>query len=130
MLKQIKIAALGLFAASAILPVASPANAALSKTAQESVAEIQTEIPNEELIADKPYRVRVYRRRDRRPHRVRVYRSPRRPYRVRRVYRGRDRRPHRVRVYGSPRRPVRVIRRRTCYRSRYRTVCRYRTYRR
>lgn len=106
MFKQIKLAALALVAASAILPVAPPASAALSKTAQESVAEIQAEIPKEELIADRSRRVR-YRRR---PHSRR---------RVRRV--------HRRRVY---RRPVRVYRRRTCYRSRYKTVCRYRTYRR
>lgn len=122
MFKHIKLAVLGLVAASATLPVASPANAALSKTAQGSVAEIQTEVPKEELIAgrrDRVRRVRVYRRHPRhrdRVRRVRVYRRrPRhRRDRVRRVYR----------------RPVRVIRRRTCNRYRYRTVCRYRTYRR
>ncbi len=112
--KQVKFAALGLVAASAILPGASPASALLSKTAQQSVAEIQTELPQEELFAR---RYRDRRVRDR-PRRVRVIR--------RRV---RDRR----------RRRVRVIRRRTCYRTRryrtrngyrYKTVCRYRTYRR
>lgn len=115
MFKQIKLAALALVAASAILPVAPPASAALLKTAQESVAEIQAEIPKEELIADRSRRVR--RRRVRR--RVRYRRRPHSRRRVRRV--------HRRRVY---RRPVRVYRRRTCYRSRYKTVCRYRTYRR
>ncbi len=104
MFKQIKLATLGLIAASAILPVVSPANAALSRTVQESLTEVQTEAPKEELVARR-YKVRrVYRRRP-----VRVYR----------------RRP--VRVYR--RRPTRVYRRRTCYYNRYRKVCRYRTYR-
>ncbi|MGB3652282.1 MAG: hypothetical protein WBA41_13855 [Rivularia sp. (in: cyanobacteria)] len=118
--KQVKFAALGLVAASAILPGASPASALLSKTAQQSVAEIQTELPQEELFARR-YRVRrrVRRRVSDRPRRVRV---------IRRQVRDRRRR-----------RPVRVIRRRTCYRTRryrtrngyrYKTVCRYRTYRR
>jgi len=106
MFKKVKLAALGLIVASAILPVASPVNAALSRTVQESVAEIPTEtdIDKEQLIAR---RYRRYRRR-----RVRVYRRPRRRYRRR------------------YRRPVRVYRRRTCYYNRYRKVCRYRTYRR
>jgi hypothetical protein len=108
MFKQIKCAALALVATSAILPMAPPVEAALSKTAQESLAEIQAKIPKEDLIAGRYRRVRRRRvRYRRRPHR--------------RVYRG-----HRRRV----RRPVRVIRRRTCYRGRYETVCRYRTYRR
>ena len=113
MFKQSKLAALGLIAASAILPMAPPASARLSSSAQESVAEIQSEIPFEELIA------RHYRRRVRRRHRVR--------------YRSRPRRRHRVRYRRRPRRRYRhrgVYRRRTCYRGRYKTVCRYRTYRR
>ncbi|BAY87435.1 hypothetical protein NIES267_69570 [Calothrix parasitica NIES-267] len=106
MLKKIKFAALGLVAASAILPVA-PINAALSKTARETITEIQTDTPGEQLVAGR------YRRH--RSRRVRVYRRrPRRRYR--------HRRHRRVRVY----------RRRTCYynRRRNRRVCRYRTYRR
>ena len=108
MFKNIKLAALGLVAASAILPVA-PINAALSKTARETITEIQTDTAGEQLVAGR------YRRNRRR--RVRVYRRrPRRRYR--RVYRRRHRRP------------VRVYRRRTCYYKRNRRVCRYRTYRR
>ena len=107
MFKKIKFAALGLVAASARLPVA-PINAALSKTARETITEIQTDTPGEQLVAGR------YRRNRRR--RVRVYRRrPRRRYR--RVYRRRHRRP------------VRVYRRRTCYYKRNRRVCRYRTYR-
>ncbi|MEO1762117.1 MAG: hypothetical protein AAFR83_09105 [Cyanobacteria bacterium J06629_18] len=107
MLKKVKFAALGLIAASAILPVA-PVNAALSATNQESITEIQT-TPGEQLVAG---RYRRYRR-------IRVHRRrPRRRYR--RVYRRRYRRP------------VRIYRRRTCYysRRRNRRVCKYRTYRR
>ncbi|MEM7554572.1 MAG: hypothetical protein AAF378_10800 [Cyanobacteria bacterium P01_A01_bin.84] len=105
MLKQIKLAALGLVAASAILPVASPASAAFSETAQESVAGIKTEVPQEELVAGRRYyRVR----------RVRVYRPVRR---YRRRYRVRRRVCTRYRRY----------RFRTRYGYRYRTVClRYR----
>ena len=106
MFKNIKLAALGLVAASAMLPVA-PINAALSKTARETITEIQTDTAGEQLVAGR------YRRNRRR---VRVYRRrPRRRYR--RVYRRRHRRP------------VRVYRRRTCYYKRNRRVCRYRTYR-
>ena len=111
MFKQIKLAALGLVAVSAILPMAPPSSAGLSKAAEESVAEIKSEIPKEDLIA------RHYRRRIRRRHRVRYRRRPRRRHRLRRVYRRRYRHP-------------RVYRRRICYRGRYKTVCRYRTYRR
>jgi len=108
MFKKIKFVALGLVAASAILPVA-PINAALSKTARETITEIQTDTPGEQLVAGR------YRRNRRR--RVRVYRRrPRRRYR--RVYRRRHRRP------------ARVYRRRTCYYKRNHRVCRYRTYRR
>lgn len=115
MLRQVKLAALGLVAASAILPMASPASAAFSKNVREAVTEIQTEIPEEELIARR-YRTR----------KVRIYRRrPRRHYRIYRRY-------HR---YHRPR----FIRRRTCYRTRryrtrngyrYKTVCSYRNYRR
>ena len=105
--KQIKLAALGLITASAILPAASTVNAALSRTSQQSIAEIQLETPKEQLVTR---RYRRYRRK------VRYRRRPRRRYR--RVYRRRYRRP------------VRVYRRRTCYYTRYRRVCRYRTYRR
>ncbi|MEM7727420.1 MAG: hypothetical protein AAF208_13790 [Cyanobacteria bacterium P01_A01_bin.45] len=57
MLKQLKLAALGLIAASAILPVASPANAALSKDVQESVSRVQAEVPQEKLLARRRYRL-------------------------------------------------------------------------
>ena len=108
MLKRIKLATLGLVAASAILPVASPARAAFSKTSQESVIEIQGEVAKQELIAHRRRRHRHHRRRRRRV-RYRRYRRPR------------------------------YIRRRRCYRTRryrtrngysYKTVCRYRNYRR
>lgn len=105
MFNKIKLTALGLIAASTILPVASPVNAAVLRTGEESVAEIQAEKPKEELITRR-YRVRRVRRR-------RVYRRRPRRYRVRKIYR----------------RP-RFYRRRTCYYTRYRRVCRYRTYRR
>ena len=83
MFKKIKFAALGLVAASAILPVA-PINAALSKTARETITEIQTDTPGEQLVAgryrrNRRRRVRVYRRRPRsnyrRQIRYRVYSS-------------------------------------------------------
>lgn len=114
MFKKIKLAALGLIAASTILPVA-PVNAALSKTTQD-ITEIQADTSEERLIAGRRYRRRRYRRRY---PRVRIYRRrPRRRYR--RIYRGRHRRP------------ARIYRRRTCYysRRRNRRVCSYRTYRR
>ncbi|MDY6899724.1 MAG: hypothetical protein SWZ49_16850 [Cyanobacteriota bacterium] len=118
MFKKIKFAALGLVAASAMLPVA-PVNAALSKTTQETATEILADTPGEQLIAGRRYR--------RRHRRVRIYRRrPRRRHRRVRIYRRRPRRRYR-RVY---RRPVRVYRRRTCYYKRNRRVCRYRTYRR
>ena len=73
MFKNIKLAALGLVAASAMLPVA-PINAALSKTARETITEIQTDTAGEQLVAGRyrrnRRRVRVYRRRPRRRRRL------------------------------------------------------------
>ncbi|AFY58119.1 hypothetical protein Riv7116_5753 [Rivularia sp. PCC 7116] len=113
MLKLIKFAALGLVATSTVLSVAPPVNAAISRNAEKSVVEIQSETPKEELVAGRYRTRRVYRR-------GRVYRRrrPRRRYRVRKIYRRRYRRP------------FRIYRRRTCYYKRNRRVCRYRTYRR
>ena len=93
MFNKIKFAALGLVAASAMLPV-TPVNAALSKTTQDTVTEIVAGRPGEQLIAGRRYR-RRHRRHRRHRRRVRIYRRrPRRRYR--RIYRRRYRRTVRV----------------------------------
>ena len=106
LIKQLKLAFVGLFAASMTLPVAAPANALISKTSEDSIATSKQEFP---LIAKYKYRRR---RRYRRPRSYRVYRIRRRRYP--RYYRYRKYPKYRYRRYPKYR-----------YRRKYR---RYRTY--
>ena len=83
LIKQFKSGVIGLFAASMTLPVATPANALISTTLEESIATSRQEyslIAHNKIHYHSPRRVYIIRRKHRRPRRRlnRIYRNRRR----------------------------------------------------